>query len=46
MNLKIEISQFLSKVNPNNGNERESHIFLWDIFESGVISFKRIKIFK
>ena len=27
------------KVNPNNGNETESDIFLWDIFKSDIISF-------
>ena len=38
----------MTKVNPNNGNETKSDIFLWDIFKSNTISFlsKDIKVFQ
>ena len=29
----------MTKVNPNNGNERKSDIFQRDIFRSGIIFF-------
>ena len=29
----------MTKMNPNNGNERKSKIFPWDIFKSNLISF-------
>ena len=31
----------MTKVNPNNGNERKSDIFQRDIFKSGIIFFGR-----
>ena len=39
MTLKIEISHFMTKVDPNNGNETKSDILPWDIFKSDVIYF-------
>ena len=27
----------MTKVNSNNGNERKSDIFLWDMFKSDII---------
>ena len=38
MTLKIEVSHFMTKVNPNNGHKTKSDIFPWDIFKSDVIS--------
>ena len=29
----------MTKVNPNNGNEKKSDIFPWDILKSETISF-------
>ena len=48
MTFKIEISCFMTKVNPHNGNETKSDIFPWDIFKSDTISFlsKNIKVFQ
>ena len=39
---------FMTKVNPNNGNETKSGISPWDIFKSDTISFlpKNIKVFQ
>ena len=37
MTFKIEIYQFITNVNPNNGNETKSNIFPWDIIKFGVI---------
>ena len=36
----------MTKVNPNNGNEKKSDIFPWDIFKSDTVSFlsKNIKV--
>ena len=39
MTFKIEISQYMTKVNPNNGNERKPDIFPLDIFKSDTIPF-------
>ena len=33
LTLKIEISQFMTKVNQNNGIETKSDIFPWDKFK-------------
>ena len=41
MTLKIEISHFMTKVDPNNGNETKSDILPWDIFKSDVIFFSQ-----
>ena len=38
MTFKIEILSFMTKVNPNNGNEIKSDIFPWDI-KPDTISF-------
>ena len=48
MAIKIEISQFMTNVNPNNGNETKQDIFSWGIFKSDSISFftKNIKVFQ
>ena len=35
----------MTKVNPNNGNESKSDIFLWEIFKSDIIFIGR-KILK
>ena len=38
----------MTKVNPNNGNERKSDIIPWNIFKSDVIAFlikKTLKYF-
>ena len=45
---KSKFLGFLTKVNPNNGNETKSEIFAWDMFKSDVISFllKCIKVFQ
>ena len=37
MTFKIKILSFMTKVNPNNGNETKSDIFHWDIFKSDII---------
>ena len=37
--LKSRSLSFMTRVNPNNGNETESDIFPWDIFKSDAISF-------
>ena len=34
---KSKFLSFMTKVNPNNGIETKSDIFLWDIFKSDVI---------
>ena len=34
---KTKFPHFMSKVNPNNGIETKSDIFLWNIFKSDVI---------
>ena len=36
---KSKFLSFMTKVNPNNGNETKSDIFPWDIFKSDTISF-------
>ena len=45
---KSKFLSFMTKVNPDNGNETKSDIFPWDIFKSGTISFlsKYIKVFQ
>ena len=30
---------FMTKMNPNNGNEKKSDVFPWDIFKTDTISF-------
>ena len=34
---KSKFLSFMTKVNPNNGNETKSDIFPWDIFKSDII---------
>ena len=34
---KSKFLSFMTKVNPNNGNETKSEIFPWDIFKSDII---------
>ena len=48
MTSKIEILSFVTKVNPNNGNETKSDIFSSDIFKPDTtsISIKNIKVFQ
>ena len=36
---KSKFLSFMTKVNPNNGNETKSGIFLLDIFKSNIILF-------
>ena len=43
--LKLTFLNFMTKVNPKNGNEIKSDIFPWDIFKSGIIFIDR-KILK
>ena len=48
MTFKIKFLSFMTKVNPNNGNEIKPDIFSWDIFKSDI-SFhwsKNTKIFQ
>ena len=35
--IKSKFHSFMTRVNPNNGNETKSDIFSWDIFKSGII---------
>ena len=34
---KSQFVNFMTKLNPNHGNETKSDIFPWDIFKSNVI---------
>ena len=36
---KLKVLNFVTKMNPNNGNETKSDIFTWDIFKSDTMSF-------
>ena len=36
MTFKIEFLSFMTKVNPNNGNETKSDICPWDTFRSDI----------
>ena len=36
---KSRFLSFITKVNPNNGNETKAAIFPWNIFKSDVIHF-------
>ena len=36
---KLKVLNFMTKMNPNNGNETKSDIFTWDIFKSDTMSF-------
>ena len=35
--IKSKFLSFMTKVNPNKGNETKSDIFQWDIFKSEII---------
>ena len=37
MTFKSKFLNFMTKVNPNNGNETKSDTFSWDIFKSDII---------
>ena len=37
MTFKTRISQFMTEMNPNNGNKSKSDIFSWDIFKSDIV---------
>ena len=37
---KSKFLSFLTKVNPNNGNETKSNIFSWNLFKSDFLFFK------
>ena len=39
MTLKLKFLSFMTKMNPNNGNETKSNILPWNICKSDVISF-------
>ena len=41
MTLKLKFLNFMTQVNPNNGNETKSDIFPWDIFKSDIILIGR-----
>ena len=45
---KSKFLNFMTKVNPNNGNDAKSDIFPWDIFKSDVLYFfgENIKVFQ
>ena len=34
---KLKFLRFMTKVNPNNGNDTKSDIFSWDIFKSDIV---------
>ena len=44
---EFEISEFMTKVDPKNGERNKIIILPWDIFKSGTISFlsRNIKAF-
>ena len=35
--LKSKLLYFMTKVNPNNGNETKSEVFSWDMLKSNII---------
>ena len=37
MTFKTKFLSFVTKVNPNNGNETKSDIYSWAIFKSDII---------
>ena len=43
---KSKFLSFMTNVNPSNEKGTKSGIFLWDVFNSDVISFKYQKILK
>ena len=44
---ELELLSFMTKVNPDNGNETKSYISPWDIFKSDIFFLsKHIKVSK
>ena len=43
---KSKLLSFMTKMNPNNGNDTKSDIFPWDIFKSDIFFSINIEVFQ